>query len=77
MEPRILVIEGCIIEAAGLLWIARKYESLEEYTPTIDKFPLGFIFEAAGDYQKEVKYFLYQIILVGLGIIFQILSLFS
>ena len=75
MVSRILIIEGCVLEAVGLIWTAWKYESYDDYTSKLVRSPVEFMFAAAGDYQKELEYFLFQILLIGLRLILQIISL--
>lgn len=55
MVSRILIIEGCILEAVGLIWTAWKYESLDNYTSKFVGSPFEFVFEAAGDGHNMIK----------------------
>lgn len=76
MVSRVLIIEGCVLEAVGLIWAAWKFESFDGYRSRFVGSPFEFIFAAAGDYRKEFEYFRFQIIFIGLGLILQIISLF-
>jgi len=74
MVSRILLIEGSILEAVGIIWISWKYESYEGYVSKFVGSPFEFILKATGKYREEIEYYLFQIVILVGGIILQIMS---
>ena len=74
MVSTVLFVEGCILEAVGIIWISWKFKSYDDYVSKYAGSPFEFIFKAFGENREEIEYYLFQIILLMLGVLLQIIS---